>query len=214
MATGTVADWVTNLEDYGLGDDIDPDDLLGIFNAVIQDVNTRFAWTFLETTAPVTLTAGTAQVTLPARFNKARTFIIDSVPQILQPERRETILKKYAGFLTQKGCPYNYYFIGQSMFVYPIPDANYTAILDYFQDEVQVTLATSLASLLLPVKHQDVYLLGIIQRLYSVEDDTELYSLFGGRFEKKIVDMMEDLNMHQYDMPDYIVDTYDDGYGF
>lgn len=214
MATGTVADWVTNLADYGLGDDINPDDLLSIINGVIQDVNSRQPWPFLETTSTVTLTAGTAQVPLPTNFSKARAFIIDSLSQVIAPTRREQILKDYAGYITQQGTPYNYYFIGQSMFVYPVPDQNYVCILDYCQDDVQVTLNTVLTSLLIPFKHQSVYMWGIIQQLYALEDDTDLYNLFGARFEKKIVDMMDDINMHQFDMPDRMVDVWDDGLGY
>jgi hypothetical protein len=214
MATGTVQDWINNLVDYGLGDDILPDDLLDIINKVIQDVNTRMDWSYLQTTGTVTLTQGVAQVTLPARFNKSRGLVIDSVPMVLTPERRETILKRYAGSLTATGTPQFYYFIGQNMFVYPIPQQNYTAVIDYDQDEQVVTASTALASLLLPVKHQDVYFLGILARLYLLEDDTEMYQLFAGRFEKKIVDMMDDVTMHQYDMPERVIDVWDDGWGW
>lgn len=213
MATGTVADWISNLADYGLGDDITSDDLLSIINGVIADVNSRQAWPFLETTASVNTVAGTAQVTLPTRFSKARGIVIDALSWIVTPERRDTILKQYAGYLTQQGTPINYYFIGQNMYLYPVPDQIYALTMDYTQDEVQVTAATSLASLLMPFKHQSVYMWGIIQQLYALEDDTELYNLFGQRFEKKIVDMMEDIDMHQYDMPDRIVDVWDDGVG-
>jgi len=211
MASGTVQDWLDTLADYGLGDDITSDDLIGIVNSVIQDANTRQAWSFLQATTTVTLQAGQAQVTLPVRFNKAQGLVIDSAPAVLTPERRETIVKKFVGSLTQTGLPEFYYFIGQNLYVYPIPSQNYTAILDYYQDEVVVTAATPLSSLLIPSKHQDVYVLGTLARLFAVEDDTELFSLFSDRYEKKIVDMMEDVSMHQFDMPDRMVDVWDDG---
>lgn len=213
-ATGTVQDWINNLTDYGLGDDINADDLMEIINKVIQDVNTRYTWPFLDTTTTVTLAQGTAQVTLPARFNKARGLVIPSLPQVLTPERRDTILRKYAGSLTNTGSPMLYYFIGQNMFVFPIPDQSYSAVLDFAQDETTVTATTVLTSLLMPVKHQDVYFLGILARLYLLEDDTEMFQLFAGRFEKKIVDMMDDVTMHQYDMPERVVDVWDDGFGW
>lgn len=214
MATGTVQDWIDNLTDYGLGDDIDPDDLVSIFNSVIQDVNTRYAWPFLDATTNVALNAGQAQVTLPARFNKARGFVIPSIPVVLTPERRDTILSRYPGSLTDTGVPSLYYFIGQNMYVFPTPAQSYSAVLDYAQDEVTVTAATGLSSLLMPLKHQDAYFLGILARLYLLEDDTEMYQLFAGRLEKKIIDMMDDVTMHQYDMPERVVDVWDDGWGW
>lgn len=213
MATGTCADWVTELSDYGLGDDVAPDTLWDTINRVIQDVNSRQAWPFLQTTASLTLTAGQAQVTLPARFNKVRSFVIDSQGRILVPDRRENIVKKFVGSLTSTGLPSNYYFIGNSMFTFPIPDQAYTATLDFVEDEVTVSAATALSSLLMPQKHHEVYFLGILSRLYAMEDDTEMYGLFTSRFEQKIVDMMDDLSMHDYDMPDYVVDVWDDGLG-
>lgn len=212
--TGTVQDWIDNLSDYGLGDDISPDDLLSEVNKVIQDVNSRQTWPYLETTANVTLTAGQALVTAPARLNKVRGLVIDSIGQVLVPERRETIVKKYVGGLTNQGVPFHYYFIGQSMYVYPIPQQSYTAILDYTQDEITVDATTPLASLLLPQKHHAAYFLGLLASLYAMEDDTEMYGLYQSRFEQKIVNMMDDLAMHQLDMPDRVVDVWDDGYGW
>lgn len=208
--SGTVQDWIDGLADYGLGDDISAASILRDINAVIQDVNSRQTWSFLQATAQVTLTASTAAVTLPTGFNKAISFVIDSLPQVIQPERRETIVKQYAGSLTVPGVPRNYYFIAGAMQLYPVPSTTYTGTLDYYRDEVVVTAATTLTSLLMPLKHQDVYELGLIAKLFAVEDDTEMYGLFTNRFEKKIVDMMDDVTMHQLDMPDRMIDVWAD----
>lgn len=205
-----VAAIFSELDDHGF-EDTGNTRKLAILQDTVYDVCSREPWPFLEQTASITLSSGSTSVaTLPSDFRAALALVIPSVG-VLTPERLDTVTKSYLSQSSVSGQPYLYYFIGETMRVYPTPDANYTATLMYLRVHPVLTANSVEADILVPVRHHRVLVLGCLAKLYAMEDDTELSSVFMQQYEQRLQLMEADLWKKQYDRPERVVDIWDDG---
>lgn len=204
----TVSDMLSELDDHGF-EDTGQTRKVSILNDVANDVNSRNPWKFLRAETTLTLTAGDDSPTMPADYRQALGITLPDVQVTLIPDDVRAIRKTYRGD-TVPAQPFMYYFVGETLRVYPVPDQTYNAVLDYVRNQPLLTGSSVEADILLPPRHHRVLVLGALSRLYAMEDDTELSSLFGNQFEARILTMTEDLTAEQYDRPMRVIDVYDE----
>lgn len=204
-----VAAILSELDDHGF-EDTSNGRKVAILNDVAGDVCSREAWPFLEATATISIDAETV-TGLPADFRSSLALILPG-NGILTPERLDTVTKTFlvGNATTPTGQPYLYYFIGNTMKVWPAPDQAYSAMLMYLKVHPTLAADSVESAILLPPRHHRVLVLGSLAKLYAMEDDTELAALFAAQYEQRIQTMEADLWKKQYDRTDRIVDVWED----
>lgn len=208
-----VSDIISELNDHGFEDTSDTRKI-ALINDVIWDINSRNPWRFLRSEATVDFVQGNDSVTLPSDFRAAVSLVIPPTNgqpgAVLTPDEEEGVRKTYM-LDGRTGTPTYYYFVGEALMrLYPTPDMNYTATLDYLRNQVAVSDSTLEAAILLPARHHRAITLGVLSRLYAMEDDTELAAMFEQQFEQRIETMMEDIDRQQFDRPKKVTDVHDD----
>lgn len=202
----TVQALIDELDDHGFSD-TGITRKLSIINDVMDDINSRNPWKHLRASGTLNLVSGNDTPTTPTNMRQVLGITIPSVQGILMPEDLRGIRKTYRGDTTP-AQPTRYYFVGNTLKVYPVPDANYTATIDYVQNQTDVVQGDAEAVILLPPRHHRCIVLGALAKLYAMEDDTDLSPLFENQYETRILTMTEDLSAEQYDRPNRMVDVY------
>lgn len=197
---------ISEIQDHGF-EDTSVERITGFLNDSYYDIASRQPWPFLEKSTTVNTTVGNDTLAVPADFDKALRLVIDAQGQILDPARLDDVTSRFAGNLNFTGLPFLYYFIGDTVKLYPIPDAVYTVTVRYLA--VPAELVNNTDSPILPKKHHRAVVLGALVDAYRMEDDNENASIFEGQFEKRLQTMAEDVWKKQYDRPDRIYTLYD-----
>lgn len=219
----SVADILQELDDHGF-EDTSTARKTAMINDSYFEILTLEAWPFLEDDSTVTaLSSTTALANVPADFSKVLVLKDETDDYVYIPERLDTVKKS---FEISGAQPYVYYFIGNTIHVYPQADEDTSLRLYYIKAPNELTGAGTSAdsyagssaesAILLPVRHHRLLVLGALVRLYSMEDDPELAAVFDFHFDRKLERMREDVWKRQYDRPDRIHVVDDDdlfGYG-
>ena len=196
---------LTEIKSYGFSDYSDTE-IIRAVNDTYYDVLSREPWPFLEKTDAVTLTAGTGDLTgVAADIGKVLSFTIITVgkEKTLAPERVDAISKQFPKDPPVQE-PIFYYFVGNTIHVWPKPDMDYAGQIIYIALSNTLTASSSEANILLPLQHHMILVLGSIARLYMKEDNTDGQAVAREEFEYRYQNMRSDLWMRQYDRPDYI----------
>jgi hypothetical protein len=201
-----VTEMIQEIRDHGF-DDIDEARVLSFINDAYQNIWSREAWPFLEATSTLTVDT-TGKVTAPTDIGKILTIEDTTFGRRLQPVRLDWFTRAYGNRLSQTGDAYLYYFLGSSVYVYPIPTSP-TLTARYIRIPPTLTSSPDTTPLL-PFQHHDIIVLGALARCYFMEDDPENKTLAENDFEQRIGQMRDDLWMRQYDRTDTIQDL--DGY--
>lgn len=202
-----VSEMLAEVRDHGF-DDLTDTRILSFLNDTYFDVCSREAWPFLEATSAVTTNAS-GQVTAPTDINKVIALVptTQGAPRLV-PARLDEFTKAWGSQLSQTGDPHTYFFIGSSLFVYPIPS---TAALTVRYIKVPPALTTTPdATPILPARHHRLLVLGALQKCYVMEDDPDQAGTFTNLYEQRISQMRGDLWMQQYDRPQTIQDLDDE----
>lgn len=203
-----VSDIISELNDHGFEDTSDTRKL-ALINDTLWDINSRNPWAFLRKETTVNFVQGSDSVTLPSDFRAVDSLVIPQMGVIV-PEALEGIRKTYQ-LDGRTGMPTYYYFSAPGvMRLYPTPDMNYTATLNYYALQNAVGSSDLESAILLPPRHHRAISLGVLARLYAMEDDTELAMMFDQQYETRIAMMTEDVSMQQFDRPQKVVDVHDD----
>lgn len=195
-------------------EDTEEDEKVRKINTTLWDIESREPWPFLEKTATLNFDGTSpAPTNMPADF-KAVMWLYDNTNAItIWPERLSTVRGQYGNTLSQVSDPFVYYFVGDELRLYPTPGASTGRYqLDYFATQPEVSATSVEADLLLPPRHHDVILLGVLYRLYKQEDDPENGNMFQIDYENKIQQMHEDLFRRQHQRADriFVIDEDDD----
>lgn len=210
----TVQNMIDELEDHGFADTATARKV-AVINDTLWDIESRHPWPFLETeNTAFTLTAGSATPSLPSDFSKMLSFTIPSEEVVMLPERLDTITKMIAGHESDQGVPGIYYFVGNTLKIWKVPQTTYTASIRYLKSQPEVDENDVASAVLLPARHHRVVVLGALYKLYAMEDDPELAIAFKQQYEERIELMAEDLFKRQYDRTDRIVDVWGDWYDY
>lgn len=205
-----VDELVDILDDHGFVD-TSAERKVETINDVVNDINSRQPWRFLESDSDVVITAGDATPEAPVDFAKVLSFVIPAANIVLKPYRADVVRKQWPQALTITGTPFAYYFVGSNLHLLWVPDANYTGRMHYLRNQPELTITSAEDDILLPSRHHRVIALGALARLYAMEDDTDLATYFDAQYERRILTMEQDISLIQYDEHDSILDVWDDG---
>ena len=196
-------------------EDIEDDDKVDVINDVLQDIATRDPWPFLEVMEDLDAADVDAvgKVTLAAGFYGILDIIDTTNGAKLRWIRRDEHFSRNAQNLDQAGNPYKYFFVGDDLYVWPVPDTS-TLRVTYLKVQPTVTAASAEADILLPPRHHRVILLGAAYKLHSQEDDPENATMFKSQYDEKMIMMRQDLFKLQWDSPDSIMVTDDEDFGY
>lgn len=205
----TVEELVEEADDHGFTH-VSRTRKLRILSDIYADVASREAWPWLEKEANVSFTGSDNSPTMPTDFSKVISLVTDDCGPLV-PERLDYVTKAYHD-LTATGTPHTYYFLGNELRLYPTPGAAVTARLKYVAKVSELDATDAETDILLPPRHHRVLALGMLSRLYLMDDDVELAVVFDKLYEDRISLMTDDLWMRQYDRSDRIYVVDDDDY--
>lgn len=208
-----VSEMILMIDQHGFEDE-EEEDKVRVLNIVLQDICTREPWPFLESTvvidASLEVDADTGLVSTPDDFNALTTIVsTDSNGHEIKFIRRDEHVKRRAATLSESGSPYNYFFLGGQLYLWPIPTSG-DYVLDYLRIHDPLVASTTSDDLLLPSRHHDVLPIGAIWRLHAKEDDPENALLFKSQYDELLQNMRQDLFKQQWDSPDSIQVMEDD----
>lgn len=211
-----VSEILSELVDHGF-EDTSTERKLAKINDALWDIESREPWPFLEKTVALNFDGTSPTPTnMPADYKQALWLYDNTNGITIWPERLSTIRDRYGNQLTTVSDPSVYYFVGNTLRLYPIPPASTSRVqLDYIATQPEVIETDVSATILLPPRHHQAIVLGALYRLYKMEDDPENGNMFQVDYENKIQQMREDLFRRQYQRTDHIfVIDEDDEYLF
>jgi len=208
-----VSEILTELNGHGFEDTVETDKL-AVINDTVWDIDSREVWPYLEKTVALNFDGVSPTPTnLPTNFNKVL-WLYDTLQGLtLWPERLSTIRDRHGSQMTQVSDPLAYYFLGDSLRLYPIPGVSTGRYqLDYLALQPELTAGSVQADILLPARHHRVVILGALWRLYKREDDPENGNMFQIDFENRLVQMRQDLFRRQLQRADqiFVIDEDDE----
>lgn len=206
----------TEFQDHGFND-VSPTRMLSIIQDTVWQIEALKAWPFLMTTWTLTFDGTNAFPTVwPADpMLRASVRLLDNTTgRRLLPVRAEEGLDMATGLGATGGSPLYYYFIGTQLNVFPIPPAG-TMKLYGAQWSDPLTTSSPESAFLIPKQfHRGLIVNGALQRLYAMEDDTELAPLFQSYQSAAMEMATEALFKQQYDRGDHIKVTDPDSWEF
>lgn len=202
-----VSEMLSEIRDHGF-DDLTDTRILSFLNDTYFDVCSREPWPFLEASAAVTVDAA-GKVTSPTNINKVLAIVPTTAgaPRLV-PSRLDEFTKAWGSQLSQSGDPHTYFFIGNDLYVYPIP-ATAALTVRYVRTPDPLTVSPD-SSPIIPSRHHRVVVLGGLQKCYVMEDDPDQAATFTNMFEQRIMQMRNDLWMQQYDRTQTLQDLDDE----
>lgn len=213
----TVQEMLDEMDDHGFSD-VAVTRKLQFLNRVYKSICARQKWPFLETELVNTVSAGTTAITIAADWRETLKLSVYSGSQTditsLRPEQFE-YLRDHFGDLestSARGRPIYYYFEGNAISLYPIPDQTYSVIHEYLKRPASLVQADIETAILVPPDHHDVLVLGTLSKLYKMEDDSDLAADFKNDFNEALFFMTADVLIRQSDKPEHIYYTEPDEY--
>lgn len=214
-----VADLIAIIDLHGF-EDSEEDDKVSVLNDTLQEVCTREPWPFLETFADIDASTdvdadGLVDLGMSAPALASVLDIINTANngRTVHWTRRDEHFKAQAANLSQTGDPYKYYFVGNDLYLWPIPTSG-TFRITYLQVQGDIDADMDDTDILLPARHLRLLAIGAIAKLHAQEDDPENAALFESQFEKKLQLMRQDVYKKQWDRPDSIQVTDEDDWGY
>src|SRR5690348_1613800 len=137
----TLGDMIATIRNHGFSD-ADEATLTDLINDAYEDIWTREAWPFKEAQATVAVVAGDDTPTMPADFGKVLALGDDTNSTELEFWRADKLQLDTIGSLTDTGQPLIYYFIGNTLHLYPVPDTSYTLTLKYIKTFTELSADT------------------------------------------------------------------------
>ena len=204
----TLGDMKTTIRNHGFSD-TDDSTLTELLNDAYEDIWTREGWPFKEAETTISVVANNATPTMPADFGKVIALGDDTNSTELEFFRADELQLETIGSLTATGQPLIYYFVGNTLKLYPVPDSSYTLTLKYIKTFTPLTADTDVPAL--PNNHR-LIVLGALVSAYDMQDDTDLAQRFEGRFENRLLRAREDWWINQYGTPEYVQDIYGSGF--
>jgi len=201
------------MEDYGF-DDLSRSTLARLIDDAHKELCLREAWPFLERRETINQAANDDSVsTTTATLGKVLSMVNTSDEIVLSPLRTDSQMKDFAYDLDETGIPSYYYFIGESLFLYPTPETAKTIRIRYLTQPTTLTEASVNEDFLWPARHDSVLLYSALSKGYYINDDPQ------GAAMQQVMDARlqvarDDLWMRQYDLPDRIVVLDDNDFLF
>ncbi len=198
------ADFFSTAQDYGFTD-LSNETLLRALQGSVDSIERIRPWPFLETTASLTFD-GTSSlpVSQPPRLRAMLRAKDTAVGVRVKPIRLDDLEDNIAGDYTLVGNPRHYYMQAGVLNFWPVPPSSTTMRVIYLQYSERLTEDSVETDFLIPARHHEAVLFGMLRRLYDQQDDPELAATMAMQRDQLVQDMVEDLMKWQYDEPDFV----------
>jgi hypothetical protein len=213
-----VSDMISDLDDHGFAD-VSSTRKVAILQDTIWQIEGIKPWPFLVATWSLTFDGVNAApsnwATLTPAFRATMRLRDMSNGRKLAPVRGEEADDRMGLQTAQGGDPQIYYFEGSNMKVWPIPPSGRTMNLRGTRWSDPISTSTLENQLLIPKYfHRGLIVNGALQRLYAMEDDTELAPVFQN-YQSAAMDLAtEVLFKQQYDRMDHVKVTDSDSWDY
>lgn len=207
-----MSDWIDTMEDYGF-DDLDRTTLARLLDDAHKELCLREPWPFLEREESVTQAANDNTVTTTNTINKVLALVNTTNRYVLVPLRSDEQLKDYVNDLSLTGDPTHYYFINDTLYLWPTPAASTNLSIRFLTVPSTLVETSADASVLWPSRHDSVVLYGALSKAYFINDDPQGAAL-QQVMEARLQTARADLWMKQYDRTDRVIVLDDDDFIF
>jgi len=200
-----VSEIIDRLDSAGFEDTGDEDKMDAI-NDTLWDIESREEWPWALKSTNLTFDGSSPTPTnIPSDFKQVKWVTDTTSGNSIWWERLDTIRNRYGSQLTLVQDPWCFYFLGDTLRFYPIPNASSTRyVLDYYASQPELATTDVEASIYLPQRHHRTIVLGALAKLYQIEDDPELSQVNKDDYERRIITMQKDLIKKQFVNPDHI----------
>ena len=208
----TIDEMFTEMDLYGF-EDFDDDAKLILINEAYFDIVTREAWPFMEGLTNITQPANDDTLNVPTNFQAVLSLVDSTNNIVLEPERND-VIEKNIRLNDTTGTPTKYYFVGDTLYLYPSDNTGTTYRLYYIKSPSVLTTSSLPADILIPVRHHSIIVYGALVKAFLVNDDPQA-AVFQNMFESRYMQMRNDVWMRQYDRPErihVITDSHDWAY--
>ena len=208
----TIDQMFTEMDLYGF-EDFDDDAKLILINEAYFDIVTREAWPFMEGLATIAQPSADDTLNVPTNFQAVLSLVDTDNNIVLEPERND-VVEKNIRLNADSGSPNKYYFVGETLYLYPSDNTGTTYRLYYIKSPSVLTVDSVPADILIPARHHSIIVYGALVKAFLVNDDPQA-AVFQNMFESRYMQMRNDVWMRQYDRPErihVITDSHDWAY--
>ena len=208
----TIDQMFTEMDLYGF-EDFDDDAKLILINEAYFDIVTREAWPFMEGLATIAQPSADDTLNVPTNFQAVLSLVDTDNNIVLEPERND-VIEKNIRLNADSGSPNKYYFVGETLYLYPSDNTGTTYRLYYIKSPSVLTVDSVPADILIPARHHSIIVYGALVKAFLVNDDPQA-AVFQNMFESRYMQMRNDVWMRQYDRPErihVITDSHDWAY--
>ena len=208
----TIDQMFTEMDLYGF-EDFDDDAKLILINEAYFDVVTREAWPFMEGLVTIAQPSADDTLNVPTNFQAVLSLVDTDNNIVLEPERND-VIEKNIRLNADSGSPNKYYFVGETLYLYPSDNTGTTYRLYYIKAPSTLTVDSVVADILIPARHHSIIVYGALVKAFLVNDDPQA-AVFQNMFESRYQQMRNDVWMRQYDRPErihVITDSHDWAY--
>ena len=202
--------------DHGF-DDVSQQRMLAIIQDTVWQLEGLRAWPFLMRTWSLNFDGTHSFPTvwpLTPTLRASVRLMDNTTGRRLLPLRTEEALDKIGTNNAIVASPSYYYFIGNQLNVFPVAPVGTMTLYGAQWSNALNTSSLETDFLIPPQFHRSLIINGALQRLYAMEDDTELAPLFQS-YQSAALDMaVEALFKQQYDRADHVRVEDPDSYEF
>lgn len=196
-----VTDMLTQIDAHGFESQSETLKIQAI-NDAQTDLCSRHPWPFLETLVTPQTSPGTAFLGLQPGYKAAISLLNTTTGNRIKHVRYETVHAAEDIDITRQGEPAVFYHVGRLIGLFPVPDAAYDLKLLYLSSPLVITASGD--SLTVPDHLTRIVLQGALAYLYEINDDDQKADRFQRRFEDRIVQAINDVQMRQYSDADSV----------
>jgi len=207
-----MTDWIDTMQDYGF-EDFEQTTLARLLDDAHKEVCLREPWPFLEKQETIVQAGADDTVTTVGSLGQVLALVNTTDSNVLVPMRNDVQLKDFVYDLTTTGVPTQYYFIADTLTLWPIPDGSKTLKIRYLQQPGTLTKDSADAAILWPARHDSVVLYSALSKAYLINDDPQS-AVMQQVMEQRLQVARNDLWMKQYDRTDRVIVLDDNDYNF
>lgn len=207
-----MTDWIDTMEDYGF-DDLDRTTLARLLDDAHKELCLREPWPFLEREESITQAANDNTLSTTLALGKVLGLVNTTSKYVLQPLRTDGQLKDFVGDLSLQGDPTHYYFVGDTLYLWPTPEAATSLRIRFLTEPTTLVETSQDSAVLWPAKHDSVILYAALSKAYFINDDPQggvLQQVMDARYQIARADLW----MKQYDRTDRMIVLDDDEFIF
>lgn len=210
MPTEIIDAWIDTMEDYGF-DDLSTTTLVRLLDDAHKELCLREPWPFREDEEPITQAAEDDVVVTEHSLGQVLALVNKTTNTVMEPYRNDTQLKHFVYDLDTTGDPIYYYFIGDTLKIWPKPATETNLYIRYLKNPITLTTNIDDGDILWPVRHDSIVLYAALSKAYYINDDPQGAAM-QQVMETRLQTARGDLWMKQFDRPDRAVVLDDDWY--